>query len=265
MNTTRTGFHGGLFTIAFALSLVACEKVHQVQGVVTEDCARCHASDFQSANDPVHTSDPELYHQRCGDCHDTTSWSPALDGPHPEERFTLKGSHNYACLDCHNFERGDTSEEGADADCVGCHDGAHTPEVALGRHEKIPSFEIEEYVFNEPPWCMECHWGGRGYGKELLHPESRFAIERDPHKYECQDCHDTSIATMAEGNVNCTGCHDDDAHTEAAERENHADVAAYVFDDDDPGFCVDCHADVVPGVSVPRETPLPKSQRKQSR
>lgn len=225
----------------------SCNGSHEGEAVTAESCASCHQDEYEATEDPSHTADTVLYHQQCMDCHSVRSWSPALAGPHPEDEFkTIGTSHDYACLDCHNFERGTTSEDGADTDCVGCHDGAHTPEVATRRHLAIPSFTLEGYIYNEPPWCGKCHFGGRGFGKDVPHPEEAFPILAAPHNYECQDCHDTTRATTLEGNTDCTGCHDQGAHEEAAEVDNHEDVPAYVFDASRPDFCLDCHAQPEP-------------------
>jgi hypothetical protein len=233
-----------------------CNGSHDTPPVVRESCASCHEADYRSTAEPAHLSDPVRYHQECGDCHAVESWSPALDGPHPEDKFvTIGTSHDYACLDCHTFARGDNSEKGADVDCVGCHDGAHSPEAATRRHLAIPSFALEEYVPGEAPWCMPCHTGGRGFGKDVPHPEEAFPILTAPHNYECQDCHDTTRGTTLDGNTNCTGCHDGEAHVEANEFENHREVPEYSFDANRPDFCLDCHsqpeATMVPTVVRP--------------
>lgn len=220
-----------------------CNGSHDTPPVVRETCVSCHQADYDATKEPVHRDDPARYHQECMDCHSVESWSPALKGPHPEDKFVTVGtSHDYACLDCHSLARGGSSEKGADTDCVGCHDGAHSPEVAIRRHLAIPSFEIEEYVPGEAPWCMPCHAGGRGFGKNVPHPEADFPITTEPHNYECQDCHDTTRGTTLDGNTNCTGCHDGEAHSQANELDNHRDVPAYVFDASRPDFCVDCHS-----------------------
>jgi hypothetical protein len=229
----------------------ACNVAHEAPALVGEDCSSCHSADYARTSESAHAGDPVLYHQRCGDCHSSESWKPALTGPHPEERFTIVSAHRYACLDCHSLARGGPSKLGADTDCVGCHAGAHSPEAALGRHRNVPSFQIEEYVPNEPPWCMECHDGGRGFGKDLPHPEDTFPIASGVHAYECQACHDTRRGKVTEGNTNCTGCHDGDAHSEAVERDNHLMVDDYVFDPNDPAFCLDCHAEIAPRANQP--------------
>ena len=219
-----------------------CNGSHDTPPVERDSCVSCHQADYRATSEPQHLSDPARYHERCMDCHQVQSWAPALAGPHPEDKFTIIGnSHDYACLDCHSFERGNTSVGGADVDCVNCHTGAHLPDVAIGRHLAIPSFTIEPFYFNEPPWCMPCHVNGNGFGKLVPHPEQAFPILSAPHNYECQDCHDTSRGRTVDGNTNCTGCHDDGAHLEAAEAENHRDVPSYVFDANRPDFCLDCH------------------------
>ena len=229
-----------------------CNGSHDAAPVTGESCIACHRADYEATEEPRHADEPRRYHQRCVDCHEVKSWSPALAGPHPNDAFEIiDNQHDYACLDCHDLTRGDTSEKGADTDCVGCHDGAHSPQAATRRHLAIPSFELEEYVYNEPPWCMPCHAGGRGYGMDVPHPEADFPIQKEPHDYECQDCHDTRRGKTLDGNTNCTGCHDDDAHVEAAEVDNHREVPAYVFDADRPDFCLDCHAE-----PEPRQTPV---------
>jgi nitrate/TMAO reductase-like tetraheme cytochrome c subunit len=238
-----------LVGLALGSAGATCNGAHDTPPVVRESCVSCHQADYEATSEPVHRSDPQLYHRECIDCHAVQSWSPALKGPHPEEAFVTKGtSHDYPCLDCHDFQRGESSEKGADTDCVGCHDGAHTPTAALGRHRAIPSFEIEEYVPGEPPWCMECHTGGRGFGKNVPHPEADFPITRAPHDYECQECHDTTRGRTLDGNTNCTGCHDDDAHVEAIEADNHREVPAYRWDALRPDFCLDCHSQPEPAL-----------------
>lgn len=229
--------------LALGSAGATCNGSHETPPVTDESCVTCHQQDYQATQNPVHSADPAVFHERCVDCHSSERWAPALAGAHPNEAFDISGpAHDYACLDCHSFERGTTSVDGADVDCVGCHDDAHSPAVALSRHLAVPSFQIEEYVFNEPPWCMPCHDGGRGFGKDVPHPEDSFPIAAAPHNYECQECHDTTRGTTIGGNTNCTGCHDQGAHTEANEIDNHADVAAYVFDATRPEFCLDCHA-----------------------
>jgi hypothetical protein len=230
-----------------------CNGSHDAPPVTGESCVSCHRADYQATTEPRHADDPARYHDRCMDCHGVSDWAPALAGPHPNDAFPIIGNqHDYPCLDCHSFERGDTSEKGADTDCVGCHDGAHSPTAATRRHRAIPSFELEEYVFNEPPWCMPCHDGGRGFGKDVPHPEAAFPISTEPHDYECQECHDTRRGKTVDGNTNCTGCHDDDAHVEAVEAENHLDVPAYRFEADRPDFCLDCHMTPEPRLTPQR-------------
>ena len=234
-----------LLGLAIGSAGATCNGSHETPPVTDESCVTCHQADYQATDSPVHAAEPDIYHRRCVDCHSTERWAPALKGPHPNDKVDITGTetaHAYACLDCHDLERGTTSVGGADTDCVGCHDGAHSPAAATRRHLGVPSFRLEEYVFDEPPWCMPCHAAGRGFGLSVPHPEDAFPILTAPHNYECQQCHDTTRGTTLGGNTNCTGCHDQDAHGEANELDHHADVPAYVFDARRPDFCLDCHA-----------------------
>lgn len=247
MRARRVLSSAALLGVAMGSAGATCNGSHEAPPVTEESCVTCHQADYQATLSPAHAAAPDTYHQRCVDCHSTERWAPALKGPHPNDRFDITGpAHDYACLDCHSFERGESSVGGADTDCVGCHDGAHSPSAAIGRHLAVPSFQVEQYVFGEPPWCMPCHDGGRGFGKDVPHPEEAFPILTAPHNYECQECHDTTRGTTLAGNANCTGCHDQDAHTAANESDNHADVVAYVFEPNRPDFCLDCHAQPVP-------------------
>lgn len=219
-----------------------CNGSHDTTPVVRESCVSCHLADYEGTRKLPHLADTLRFHQTCMDCHAVDGWSPALAGPHPNDVFPIQGnSHDYPCLDCHSLARGEDSEKGANTDCVGCHDGAHSPPVAIRRHLAIPSFQLEEYLPGEPPWCMPCHVGGRGFGKDVPHPEATFPISAAPHDYECQNCHDTSRGSTLARNTNCTGCHDHAADVAGNERDNHQRNTEYVFDAERADFCLDCH------------------------
>ena len=90
---------------------------------------------------PAHTSEPTRYHRACGDCHKTSAWQPALEGPHAG-RFPRGGDHSgVACLECHDPDRG-PSADGANTICALCHTSAHHRDPAV------------------PNSCLECHRDG---------------------------------------------------------------------------------------------------------
>lgn len=120
-------------------------------------CYGCHRTDYEASELPSHLL--LAFPQTCDDCHRTDDWRPALDGLHPEERFPIaEGVHRpFECQSCHNLDRG-SSIRGINADCTGCHTGAHARAVMDDAHE-----EVFDYVFEEdnPRFCLPCHPTGR--------------------------------------------------------------------------------------------------------
>ncbi len=203
--------------------------------VSADDCRGCHASEYEPATlVAAHTARSDQ--AACGDCHAVTRWIPALAGGHPEEVFSLAAPHDLACLDCHDLGNAKPARTGTD--CVGCHDGAHAEPLAAVRHRNVP-----EYVFAEgrPDFCLACHRDGRKAVQR--HPEALFPIATGKHRYACIDCHDPSRGDdFTDGaNVNCVGCHDDDAHAEAVAAIRHRNVPEYIYDPVNPAFCRACH------------------------
>lgn len=120
------------------------------------DCITCHQSDFSHDASEAH-SGPGL--DSCGNCHRVAAWQPALRNLHPEALFSVASSpHDYGCLECHNLDRGAEAKDGANADCTGCHEGAHTEEAALRRHRRVQGFSFDR---SNPAFCRGCHARGR--------------------------------------------------------------------------------------------------------
>jgi len=126
--------------IAAALVVAGCFTDHP-PGVIqtgSNDCYTCHHSDYVATAAPKHTDDPTRFHRGCGDCHHTTAWRPALEGPHAGQ-FPRGGPHaDVACLECHDPDRG-PSTAGANTLCGDCHTGAHHRDPA------------------NPSSCLQCH------------------------------------------------------------------------------------------------------------
>ena len=127
-----------------SLALAAgCLRDHDPALIQTgsNDCYTCHHSNYVATTAPAHTSEPTRYHRACGDCHKTSAWQPALEGPHAG-RFPRGGAHSdVACLECHDPERG-PSADGANTICALCHTSAHHRDPAV------------------PNSCLECHRDG---------------------------------------------------------------------------------------------------------
>ncbi len=138
--------------------LSACAQQHaagviEVQG--DEDCVSCHLADYQATIDPVH---PGSKPTTCGDCHMTSSWTPALDGVHPENAFpTNNGPHERVrCLECHVPELG-PSTGGMNVSCIGCHTGEHSRSRMDDKHHEEARYQWDE---SRPAFCRDCHARG---------------------------------------------------------------------------------------------------------
>jgi hypothetical protein len=123
-------------------------------------CVGCHLSDYQGATYNGHNSFP----QTCPDCHNTTAWSPASGGVHPEALFPITtGSHSLsgtACIDCHNPTLG-SPVKGANTVCISCHLGTHQrPAIdSLAAHTALGSAYPGPNAA-QPNFCLGCHPSG---------------------------------------------------------------------------------------------------------
>jgi hypothetical protein len=153
-----TGFRT-VMLVALLVALAACAQDHapgviEVQG--DEACVACHLADYEQTTDPVHAGTKPT---TCGDCHSTSSWTPALDGDHPESAFPIdSGPHErIACLDCHVPDLG-PSTDGVNVSCIGCHTGEHSRAEMDDKHDEEPRYQWDEA---RPAFCRDCHPRGR--------------------------------------------------------------------------------------------------------
>jgi len=117
-------------------------------------CVGCHRQDYDQSPFPGHSG----FATTCQDCHTTSGWVPASGGNHPQNRFSITGTHNFACNDCHNQSLGPNGA--GNTDCVGCHTGAHT----LARMDAEHAGEVRNYptgANRAPNFCLQCHADGR--------------------------------------------------------------------------------------------------------
>jgi hypothetical protein len=220
----------------------ACLDCHDLASgkpsALNTDCVGCHeGAHAEALAAQRHEAVPQyVFHREdpsfCLSCHP--------DGmqkiEHPEDRFPIsEGDHRYACVDCHKRELG-ASTGGANVDCVGCHDGAHTEALAAVRHANTAQYYFDP---RSPSFCRACHPDGQS---KVAHPEGRFAITSGPHRYTCFDCHTREPGVLPnKDNTDCVGCHAK-AHGEEIAAIRHARVPEYVFAPGNPDFCLDCHA-----------------------
>lgn len=85
--------HSGFgFPLTGAHATVACATCHKNNQFVglPSNCVACHLADFQSTNNPPHTS--ASFGTDCAQCHTTATWANATFD-HSKTAFSLTGAH----------------------------------------------------------------------------------------------------------------------------------------------------------------------------
>ena len=221
---------GALLLLA---ALLACRSHPDGAALIQgEDCASCHQGDYLAARNPVHAGRmPET----CADCHTIDAWRPAVDLGHPEADFPVaRGAHSdILCIDCHDPGRG-AETAGDNADCTGCHSGAHQQGSMASVHGGVPDYRFEAAT---PNFCLRCHPDGQADD----HPDSAFPLSGPHGGIACGDCHDASLGPSDQGqNVSCIGCHTG-AHSMSRMNEAHKEESGYRWQPEVPDFCRECH------------------------
>jgi hypothetical protein len=222
----------------------ACEDCHDAAlgldtGGGNTDCVGCHTGDHAQAEmDGVHqrvadytfvAGNPRF----CLGCHP----SGVAEG-HPEERFPLTNNDHsgFACGECHDASLG-LPDNLFNTDCVGCHTGEH----ARARVDELHSI-VGDYAFvsDNPRFCLSCH--PAGVSATDSHSLERFPLPAGQHgDFRCNECHKPTLGSPVAGlNTDCVGCHTGE-HERARMDELHSIVGGYVFQPDNPRFCVTCH------------------------
>jgi hypothetical protein len=120
-------------------------------------CVGCHQDDYDRSPFPGHDTFPTT----CASCHTNQAWKPATGGAHPENAFPIQsGAHSRYrndCVSCHNSALG-SPIDGANADCVGCHDGEHRRTEMDAKHRKVANYPGGAAP---PNFCLNCHPDGR--------------------------------------------------------------------------------------------------------
>lgn len=147
---------------ACALSATGCEDAHDsnLREVTSEECVACHLPDYQATDEPTHST--AGYSTFCGGCHRDDFWRPAIGQDlHREELFPIAGGPHapFACEECHDPGLEDVpSAQGQNADCVGCHTGAHSRRQMDDEHEDVADYPAGDAP---PNFCLDCHPAGR--------------------------------------------------------------------------------------------------------
>lgn len=213
---------------------------------LSSPCFDCHGADYAGAADPPH---PQNLPTTCNDCHTTDAWTPAMfshdgltaacvgchqadydgvaDPPHPQHLPTT-------CENCHTTDvwvPATFTHDGVMGACLGCHqadyEGTQNP----------------PHLNMYPQTCQDCHTTDAWVpALDGIHPEANFPITQEPHsKFACLECHNAALGSSIGGvNTDCVGCHTGD-HNATKMNDVHKDQVDYVFDPDNPHFCLECH------------------------
>ncbi len=113
------------------------------------DCFGCHASDFNTANNPNHAA--AGFPTTCQTCHTTNGWDPSTFN-HDQQYFRIySGNHKNEwdqCVECHTTPGNFTSFS-----CVECHEHDNPSSLAQD-HQGVSGYQ---YVSSA---CYNCHPNG---------------------------------------------------------------------------------------------------------
>jgi hypothetical protein len=246
---TSTSLGSRLFALFLALAaLVACTRrddVHELESTKATPCINCHRAAFASARAPKHEG---VFPETCGDCHTTSSWSPAKSS----EFHDLPPVKAKPCVDCHRDKYNATSKPKHAGlfpeTCADCHGTkAWTPIVGnLHESEAVKNME-----------CVKCHQGNYDGTKNPAHPgvfpttcagchsttswtpatgvgHDWFPLNNTHAKTPCATCHTKGYAKGVTPNT-CVGCHQ--KNYDGATNPSHKSPQAF------PTDCKRCHND----------------------
>ena len=158
------------------------------------DCYACHSTDYNSTQNPNHSS--AGFSTQCQDCHDLTSssWS-TVNVVH--DFFPLVGGHSISdCFQCH--EQGGNFT-GLSTECIACHEDDYN------------STEDPNHVAaGFPTNCEQCHtimgWEPANFDHNL----TEFPLTGAHINTNCNSCHEQGYANTP---TICFSCHQQDYNT----------------------------------------------------
>jgi hypothetical protein len=183
----------------------ACHASGTFADPVPKACAACHRD--------VHLG---RLGQRCGRCHEPTTWAMATFGPdaHRQTNFPLSGRHAIlACEECHG-DRRDRGFSRPTGGCIACHE-ADWARASGG----LAAVDHDAVGF--PQDCRGCHGAWRFSPAGLPQHQACFDIRSGHHAgIKCRDCHNPTFPTGIDysqpftcappGTANCIRCHGTD-------------------------------------------------------
>jgi hypothetical protein len=169
----------------------------------------------------------EVVADDCATCHETEA-AAVVEPPHV-------GNFPPTCFECHStaaWKPAQFSHDNVVSSCLACH-----------RSDYEGTTNPPHVQDGYPQTCNDCHTTNMWIpALDGLHPEAQFPTNTGPHEpFECLDCHDASLGPSQDGaNTDCVGCHTGE-HARQRVDEQHQEEPDYVFDPNNPHFCLECH------------------------
>jgi len=177
------------------------------------DCYSCHSNEYNSTQNPNHTS--AGFSIDCQDCHSiaSTEWT-SVNVVH--DFFPLTGGHALSCVRCHG-EGGNFT--GLSPDCINCHQDDYNNSANDPNHV-LANFSTE---------CQQCHTINGWSPSSFNHNSTSFPLTGNHINAECSSCHTSGFTGTP---TDCFACHEEDYNT--AQDPNHLQSAF-------PTTCSVCH------------------------
>ncbi|MGE4541871.1 MAG: hypothetical protein AB7D35_11470 [Bacteroidales bacterium] len=221
-----TDINHDFFPLSKGHDIPDCSQCHTpgTYSGLSPDCVSCHLSDYQTSNNPNHSS--LNFSENCNECHSTDpDWRPADYRQHDIFSFPIySGEHNgewNTCTDCHQ-----TASDYAQFTCISCHE--HNRTEMDDEHRGVGGYIYESGA------CLECHPLGNADDDSFNHNLSDFPLLGSHTNTDCEECHAEGYAGTP---TNCDACHMD-AYLESI-NPNHSALELETS-------CADCH-DEQPG------------------
>jgi hypothetical protein len=137
------------FPLTGAHTTVPCANCH-VNGNYTTlptTCYGCHATDYNSTTNPIHSAAPTIFTTNCTTCHTTTAWTGATFS---HTWWSINhGNAGGVCATCHTNPN--------DYTVFSCTNGSCHPASQTNSNHS----GIKGYVYNSVN-CYQCHMNGGG-------------------------------------------------------------------------------------------------------
>ena len=201
------------FPLTGAHTSVQCTQCHvnNNYNLTNTACVSCHLNDFNTTNNPSHTS--AGFPQQCELCHNTTAWIPSSFN-HNNTPFPLTGAHTTVpCANCHVNNNYTTLP----TDCYSCHKADYN--TTTNPNHTAAGF---------PTTCQTCHSTTSWLGATFNH--TFFPLNHGNANGVCSTCHTNPNDFTV---FQCTNC-----HLKAQTDSNHQGVRGYVYNSIN---CYQCH------------------------